>query len=125
MTHTGNMDSRKTAPRERLVPNPKARLREQLHEVCRFKHLSARTEEAYWGWLRRFLIFHKQGEVWWPPKDLGTAEVQAFLSHLAVERKVAASTQNQALNALVFCYLEVLGVALGQGLGVRSPLDVG
>jgi len=99
----------KTAPRERLVPNPKARLREQLHEVCRFKHLSPRTEEAYWGWLRRFLVFHRQGGQWRHPKELGGPEVQRFLSHLATERQVAASTQNQALNALVFVYQEVLG----------------
>lgn len=79
----------KTAPRERLVPNPKARLREQLHEVCRFKHLSPRTEEAYWGWLRRFLVFHKQGGQWRHPKELGGPEVQRFLSHLATERQVA------------------------------------
>ncbi len=112
MTNDDNIIPGRTAVRERLVPNPKARLQEQLHEVCRFKHLSPRTEEAYWGWLRRFLIFHKRGAQWRHPKELGAAEVQAFLSHLASERKVAAATQNQALNALVFCYQEVVGVEL-------------
>lgn len=114
----------KTAPLERLVPNPKARLREQPHEVCRFKHLSPRTEESYWGWLRRFLIFHKQGEQWRHPKELGGPEVQRFLSHLATERKVAVSTQNQALNALVFVYQEVLGQSFelgGQFERARRP----
>ncbi len=115
--HSGtNTVPAKTAPRERMVPNPKARLRDQLHEVCRFRHLSPRTEEAYWGWVRRFLQFHKMGEQWRHPRELGGPEVQAFLSHLAVERKVAAATQNQALNALVFCYEEVLGVELEQGM---------
>ena len=54
MANSPNIKPANTAPRERLVPNPKARLQDQLHEVCRFRHLSARTEEAYWGWVRRF-----------------------------------------------------------------------
>ena len=104
-----------------LVANPKARLRDQLREVCRFRHLSPRTEEAYWGWVRRFLVWAKERPgvtrtsgpgLWRHPRDLGATEVQAFLTHLAVERAVAASTQNQALNALVFLYREVLGIAL-------------
>lgn len=94
-------------PPERLIANPKARLREQFREVCRFKHLSSRTEEAYWGWVRRFLIFSKQDGQWRHPRDLGAAAVQAFLTDLATRGKVAASTQNQALNALVFLYAEV------------------
>jgi integron integrase len=115
MTTKATIEPTKTAPLERLVPNPKSRLREQLHEVCRFKHLSPRTEESYWGWMRRFLIFHKQGAQWRPPKELGGPEVQRFLSHLATERKVAAATQNQALNALVFVYQEVLGQSFELG----------
>ena len=128
---------RKTAPRERLVPDSKARLQDQIHEVCRFRHLSPRTEEAYWGWMRRFLVHHKRGGQWRHPAELGAAEVQGFLTHLAVDRKVAVATQNQALNALVFCFEEVLGHSSVQttqiylhvmqkpGLGVRSPLDAG
>jgi hypothetical protein len=71
-------------PRERLIPNPKARLREQFHEVCRFRHLSERTEEAYWGWVRRFLVWARDqgstesrptglatGGAWRHPRDLG------------------------------------------------------
>ncbi len=116
MSAATHIEPCKTAGRERLVPNPKARLREQFHEVCRFKHLSVRTEEAYWGWLRRFLIFHKQGGQWRHPRELGAAEVQAFLTHLAAARQVAASTQNQALNALVFAYQDVLGVPLEEGM---------
>lgn len=115
MTTGTTIEPTKTAPSGRLVPNPKARLREQLHEVCRFKHRSPRTEESYWGWLRRFLVFHKQGEQWRHPRELGGPEVQRFLSHLATERKVSASTQNQALNALVFVYQEVLGQSFELG----------
>lgn len=90
-----------TAPLGKLLPNPKARLRDQIREVCRFKHLSERTEEAYWGWARRFLIFHRRNGAWRHPRELGAAEVQEFLSDLATRQRVAASTQNQALNALV------------------------
>ena len=104
-----------------LIANPKARLQDQLREVCRFKHMSPRTEEAYWGWVRRFLVFcrdHPEGAnagaapAWRHPREMGATEVQSFLTHLATARGVAASTQNQALNALVFLYREVLGTDL-------------
>jgi len=105
-------------PREGFLPNPKLPLRQQLHEVMRFFHYSPRTEEAYWGWIARFLRFHKRpgltgDKAWQHPKDLGAAEVSAFLSHLATTDKVAGSTQNQALNALVFLYEQVLHLPLG------------
>jgi integron integrase len=103
-------------PPERLIPNPKAKLREQFSEVCRFKRFSSRTEESYWGWVRRFLVYHKNGSVWRHPRELGASEVQSYLTHLAVRGGVAAATQNQALNALVFLYREVLGCDLEQGL---------
>ena len=89
-----------TPLREYLLPNPKLRLREQVREVARFRHLSLRTEQAYWDWIRRYIIFHGRKH----PRDLAESEVRAFLVHLATERRVAASTQNQALNALVFLY---------------------
>jgi integron integrase len=101
------------------VPNPAASLREQMREVMRFRHNSPRTEVAYWQWVERFLRFHKRAGVsgpaaWRHPRELGGAEVAAFLSHLAAERSVSASTQNQALNALVFLYGEVLHQPLGE-----------
>jgi site-specific recombinase XerD len=172
--------------RERLVPNPRLRLRGQFHEVARFKHLSLRSEEAYWNWVVRFLKFHRgspistkvqspksnvqcptsdiecptanvEGEAgrtpvlrehphiapafsqtdaekvgtphpdplpirptnaerekrWRHPLEMGAAEVKEFLVHLAVERRVAVATQNQALNALLFLYREVLGKDFG------------
>ena len=91
-----------------FIPNPKLKLREQFHEVMRFKHLSQRTEETYWSWVVRFLRFHRSGGVWRHPKDLPTSAVSEFLSDLATRLKVAAATQNQAFNALLFLYRDVL-----------------
>ena len=74
----------------------------------RLKHYSIRTEQAYTDWIKRFILhFDKQH-----PKDLGAAEVEAFLTHLAVARNVSANTQNQAKSALLFLYKEVLGAEL-------------
>lgn len=73
--------------------------------AMRTRHYSLRTEEAYIRWIRQYILFFGKRH----PKELGAAEISAFLSHLAVERHVAASTQNQALSALLFLYREVLG----------------
>lgn len=85
-----------------------------LSEVVRAKlragHYSLRTEEAYLGWVRRFVGFHGRRH----PRELGAAEVRSFLEHLAVAERVGASSQNQALNALVFLYEQVLEVQLGE-----------
>jgi len=94
--------------REGFLPNPKARLKDQFHEVSRFKHISWRTEEAYWSWVVRFLKFHRRNGGWRHPRELAPAEISAFLSHLATDRNVAAATQNQAFNAVLFLYREVL-----------------
>jgi integron integrase len=83
---------------------PKTKLLDQMREVLRLKHMSFRTEEAYVSWVRRFILFHDKRH----PKDMGAEEIRAFLIHLAVQDKVAASTQNSALNALVFLYRHVL-----------------
>jgi integron integrase len=85
----------------------------------RFFHYSSRTEETYWQWIMRFLRFHKLPatngkQAWRHPRELGEAGVQEFLSHLASGLKVSVSTQNQALNALVFLYGEVLHQPLGE-----------
>ena len=84
------------------------KLLDQLREALRVRHYSLRTEEAYTDWVRRFIYFHGKRH----PKGLGAPEVAAFLSHLAVERKVSASTQNQAKAALLFLYRQVLGLDL-------------
>ncbi len=87
---------------------PTPRLLDQVRERLRVRHYSLRTEEAYLHWIRRFILHHDKRH----PRDLGAAEVEAFLSHLATEGCVSASTQNQALAALLFLYREVLGVEL-------------
>ena len=95
---------------EILVPNPKLRLREQLRQVMRYLHYSVRTEESYWLWIRRFILFHHKRH----PREMSSEEVHAFLTDLATNHGVAVSTQNQALNALVFLYGQVLHQPLGQ-----------
>ncbi len=81
---------------------------EVAREKIRTRHLAFRTEQAYLHWMRRYVKFHGRRH----PRDMGSAEVEAFLTHLAVEAKVAASTQNQALQALLFLYRQVLEVEL-------------
>jgi integron integrase len=80
------------------------RLLDRLRESIRLRQYSLRTERAYVGWTRRFILFHGKRH----PAELGAEHITRFLSHLATERGVAASTQNQALNALVFLYRHVL-----------------
>ncbi|AWN16731.1 integron integrase [Salinisphaera sp. LB1] len=89
-------------------PNRPPKLLDQVGERVRLKHYSIRTEKTYLAWIRRFILFHGKRH----PKDMGKPEVEAFLTHLAVDRHVAASTQNQALNAVLFLYKEVLGIKL-------------
>jgi integron integrase len=113
-------------PPEGLNPNPKLKLFDQLSEVARFKHYSIRTEEAYRQWVRRFLQFNRRGGSvaaggWRHPRELGAVEVQAFLNDLALNQKVAVSTQNQALNGLVFLYREVLHMGLGDIGKIERP----
>jgi integron integrase len=76
----------------------------EVRRVIRLKHYSLRTEKSYLNWIRRYILFHGKRH----PNDMGRAEIEAFLSHLAVNEHVAASTQNQALSALLFLYKEVL-----------------
>ena len=80
----------------------------RVRDRVRLKHYSLRTEQAYCGWIKRFVLFHGKRH----PSALGPAEVEAFLTALAVRDRVAASTQNQAKSALLFLYREVLGVEL-------------
>ena len=83
---------------------PPVKLLDQVRALIRMKHYSIRTEEAYVSWIKRFILFHDKRH----PKDLSHEDIEAFLSYLAVTRKVAASTQNQAFNALLFLYDRVL-----------------
>ncbi|MEW6747060.1 MAG: integron integrase [Planctomycetota bacterium] len=80
------------------------RLRDQVAAAIRLCHYSRRTEKAYWRWIRRFILFHGTRH----PRELGPADISSFLSYLAVNKEVSASTQNQALAALLFLYRRVL-----------------
>jgi integron integrase len=99
-------DLRVTEPLQISTQPP--RLLALLSARLRTKHYSIRTERAYCDWVRRFVLFHDKRH----PKGMGSAEIEAFLSHLALARRVAASTQNQAKSALLFLYKEVLGIEL-------------
>jgi len=85
------------------------RLLEQVREAIRVRHYSLRTEQTYVGWIKRFILFHGKRH----PRDMGGQEVQQFLSHLAVAGHVAASTQSQALSAVLFLYQQVLKQDIG------------
>jgi integron integrase len=94
-----------------MAPSPsKPKLLDQMRQALRVRHYSIRTEEAYVCWARRFILFHKKRH----PREMAEKEVNAFLSHLAVDRKVSASTQTQALSALVFLYRHVIRRELGE-----------
>ena len=91
-----------------LPVRPAPKLLDQLRDRLRVKHCSIRTEQCYVDWARRYILFHGKRH----PCDMGQREMEAFLSYLAVERRVSASTQNQARSALLFLYREVLLVQL-------------
>jgi integron integrase len=115
----GVLLQRKPSHEQRQVPSPPrlpipvarpAKLIDQIRAVIRAKHYSRRTEEAYVHWTRQFILFHNKRH----PLEMGEIEVASFLEHLAVNKAVAASTQNQALNALVFLYGTVLQKPFGK-----------
>jgi len=88
---------------------------EVLSTICRRRHLSRRTEEAYRFWIRRYIFFHDKQH----PRAVGTAGIGTFVNHLAVAQQVSAPTQSQALNALLFLYREVLEIEVGHLAGLR------
>jgi len=87
----------------------KPKLLDRVREVIRRKHYSIRTEQAYCDWIKRFILFHRKRH----PAEMAEPEITAFLTHLAAKANVAASTQNQALSALLFLYREVLQQQIG------------
>lgn len=89
---------------------PPKKLLDRARDRLRIKHYSYHTERSYLAWMKRFILFHDKRH----PKYLGVKEIEAFLSHLAVNRNVAASTQNQAFNAILFLYREILRKDLGE-----------
>ncbi len=98
---------------EPVTKNPavenKPKLLDQVWEVIRMKHYSMKTEEAYVHWIKKYIFFHNKRH----PKEMGEKEINQFLTHLDVKEKVSASTQNQALYAIVFLYKHVLKIELG------------
>ena len=86
------------------------KLLDQVRDVLRAKHYSLKTEKAYLHWITRFIIYHNKQH----PRDMGGSEISQFLTHLARDAHVAASTQNQALNAIVFLYKNVLHIEPGE-----------
>jgi integron integrase len=94
-------------PDKSTTENP-PKLLDQVRDKLRVKHYSIRTEETYLDWIKRYIYFHDKQH----PKNLGPADLEAFLTHLAVAGKVASSTQNQAKSAILFLYREVLAIEL-------------
>jgi len=90
-----------------MTPPPK--LLDRVRDAVRTRHYSRRTEEAYVGWIRRYIVFHRKTH----PAQMGASEISQFLTWLAVDRQVSASTQNQALSALLFLYKHVLTLEIG------------
>jgi integron integrase len=107
----------------KVIPNPKLKLLDQVREVMRLKHYSIRTERSYCDWIRRYIHFHKMRLREELTQD-AKAKMELFLSDLAVNGQVAASTQNQAFNALLFLYREVLDQPLDSIQAVRADRPV-
>ncbi|MFC1634527.1 phage integrase N-terminal SAM-like domain-containing protein, partial [Planctomycetota bacterium] len=96
------------------------RLLEQLRQALRSRHYSRRTEQTYCQWVKRFIYFHRVRH----PAEMAEPEINAFLTHLAVKERVSASTQNQALSAILFLYRHVLSRKigdLGEVIRARKP----
>src|SRR5262245_11752755 len=96
------------------VMPPKPKLLDQVRQAIRTLHYSPRTEETYIHWIKRFIFFHNKRH----PAEMAEAEIARFLSNLATESRVSGSTQNQALNALLCLYHQVLGKEIGYVNGV-------
>jgi len=103
--------------KKKFKPDQSRRLPDQIRETLRYYHYAYRTEQTYCMWIKRYLAFYEMKR---HPSEMGAPEIERFLSHLATEGKVAASTQRQALNAIVFLYRDVLDIELGDIAPVRS-----
>jgi integron integrase len=106
-------------PEGTVIEPTSKKLLDRVRDAIRLKHYSIRTEQSYVNWIKRYIFFHNVRH----PDQMGAAEVEAFLTHLAVNENVAASTQNQALSALLFLYREVLKKDLGpiDALRAKKP----
>ncbi len=91
---------------------PPKRLLDQVRDQIRLRHYSIRTEQAYVSWIKRFILFHDKKH----PSEMGKQEIESFLSYLVMNFNVAASTQNQAFNAILFLYNQVLDINMPDGI---------
>src|ERR687893_1071085 len=105
------------ADSSRLTTMNKPKLLDRVRSAARLRHLSLRTEEAYADCIKRFILFHRKRH----PSEMGADEIRQFLSHLAVAGRVSASTQNQALCALLFLYRDILQIDLPYGCALSLP----
>lgn len=115
-----NSGSANRHPADATKSGHKPKLLDCLRESLRSRHYSKRTEQTYCHWVKRYIFFHKVRH----PKEMAEPEINAFLTHLAVKEKVSASTQNQALSALLFLYRHVIGREvgdLGKVIRARKP----
>ena len=103
--------------KKKFIPNQTLKLMDQVRETLRYYHYAYRTEQTYCKWIKRYLKFHEYRK---HPTEMGAQEIESYLSHLATDEKVAAATQRQALNGIVFLYRDVLHVDLGEIAPVRS-----
>lgn len=118
VTISSNMTIKR--PSDTSETDRKPKLMDRLREALRSRHHSRRTEETYCHWVKRFIFFHKVRQ----PAKMAEPEINDFLTHLAVKEKVSASTQNQALSALLFLYRHVIGREvgdLGKVIRARKP----
>jgi site-specific recombinase XerD len=99
-----------------MTQTPAPRLLDRVRDVARRRRVSYRTEQSYSRWVVRFVVFHNKRH----PQEMGAAEVEQFLSYLASQRQVSASTQNQAFCALLFLYRHVLQIELGSIEALRA-----
>jgi integron integrase len=105
----------------KLMGNPPIKLLDKVRRKIRLKGYSIRTEKSYVEWIRRFILFHGKRH----PKEMGKEEIESFLSHLVIQRNVASSTQNQAFNAILFLYDQVLEAKMPEDIqAIRSKKPV-
>ena len=111
----------KHAVKPRNPPLQSSRILDQVRERIRYSHYSLSTEKTYLYWVRFFILWYAKTHRMTHPRDMGAKEVEAFLTMLATERHVSASTHNQALSALLFLYREVLDVDLPWLTNINRP----
>lgn len=120
MSKEENQPSSDEEKKTEALPRKPGSLRKHMHDACRRKSMAQSTEYIYWGWIKRYVRYHDMAH----PEDLDAEAIRDFLNHLASDRNVAASTQNQALNALVFLYKHLLHIDIedfGAFIRARKP----